>query len=539
VASGEYADRLSSGWVALSFYGPPSGIAEGLISGILGIPLQIILEKKTILEVPDQTQPSEKTMWRQLVENVNLRNGLLVGLTFGVFIGLSDGLTAWLNPGLDNGLNIRITYGLNEALTNGLNSGLCYGLVGGILSFLLVGKSIAVKPKDLLAWSWKSLGESLVSKKHVRTTAQLIVLFGLGTALLYGLGDGLTTGLTYGASFGWIYGVGYGLGGGFYEGLFYGLMYWLLLGLFQGVSSETMEDLQHRSVPNQGIHNSAFNGLVFGLISAIIVVSSFALLVWSNNGPQVWLNNWLVGMLTNAFSLNRVPGPPILIDTALGIYLLMGLSVLLLVGLANGWLDFLRHYVLRFQLWWAGSMPWNYVQFLDDVVHRILLYQLGGGYTFIHAEHRDYIADLKTAQLAVCRCGYVDDRGEGIVCPRCNVAKNEQTQPLPSSSPPLRVKLGLIIGSMVLVSTLVGLSIFIVFPRGTPMTPYSPSKGVLALNDPLRDNSKGYSWKESHDSYGSCVFSKGAYITSVQARGITIPVQHKTLISQTLPTKCR
>jgi hypothetical protein len=282
------------------------------------------------------------------------------------------------------GLNIRLTYGLNDTLTNGLNYGLCYGLIGGFLSVLLVGKSITIQPKDRLVWSWKSLGENLFSKKHVRTSAQLIVLFGLGTALFWGLGDGLTTGLAYGASYGWIYGIGYGLGEGVYKGVIYGLMYWLLLGLFQGVSSKTMEDPLHRSVPNQGIRNSAFNGLVFGLISALIVVSSFALVVWSNNGPQVWLNNWLVDTFTNAYSLKQVPGPPILLDVQLSIYFMMGLSVLLLVGLANGWLDCLRHYVLRFQLWWLGSMPWNDMHLLDDALRRILLFQRGGGFTFIH-----------------------------------------------------------------------------------------------------------------------------------------------------------
>ncbi len=45
--------------------------------------------------------------------------------------------------------------------------------------------------------------------------------------------------------------------------------------------------------------------------------------------------------------------------------------------------------------------------------------------------------------------------------------------------------------------------------------PYPPNTGTLALNDPLKDNSKGYQWDEINDTNnpnsGTCVFRGGVY----------------------------
>jgi len=44
---------------------------------------------------------------------------------------------------------------------------------------------------------------------------------------------------------------------------------------------------------------------------------------------------------------------------------------------------------------------------------------------------------------------------------------------------------------------------------------HNPYGGTLALSDPLQDNSKGYGWAETSDSYGSCQFKGGAYHASL------------------------
>ncbi len=74
--------------------------------------------------------------------------------------------------------------------------------------------------------------------------------------------------------------------------------------------------------------------------------------------------------------------------------LIIGLSAGLLAGLLNGGLACLRHYVLRFLLWRAGSVPWNYPRFLDYAAERILLRKVGGGYIFVHRLLLEYFASL-------------------------------------------------------------------------------------------------------------------------------------------------
>ncbi len=50
----------------------------------------------------------------------------------------------------------------------------------------------------------------------------------------------------------------------------------------------------------------------------------------------------------------------------------------------------------------------------------------------------------------------------------------------------------------------------------TTANPYPPYKGTLALNDPLKDNSKGYAWNElTQTDYGFCKFLGTAYHAEV------------------------
>ncbi len=266
---------LSSGQDVVAFAVPllpvktVSGLSTGLIGGLgvgLGsILLQAVLEKSNMTASGMQAPPrSRKPKWPHLMKSAGIKNGILVGLLLGLSVGLALGLSS--------------------------------GLSGGLLSVLLIGKPVGVTLTDELVWSWRSLGRSLLAKKHMNTTLRVMVLVGLSYGLSFGLGIGLSVGLSV----------------------------WLLLGLFEGVSSETIGD-QHRVVPNQGIRRSARNSLVLGLISTGIV--------------------WLLSGLSIGLS------------SGLSYGLIIGLSAGLLAGLLNGGLACLRHYVLRFLLWRAGSIP--------------------------------------------------------------------------------------------------------------------------------------------------------------------------------------
>jgi len=265
--------------------------------------------------------------------------------------------------GLSYGVTRALSYGLSSGLTRGLTHGLAYGLMGGVLSLLLIGRSVTVQPTDRLTWSWRSL----ISKEHVSATLQATALIGM----LIGLNNIIGGQLIFGPIFGLSY------------GLTLGLSYGLLLGLFQGVSSETIED-QHRVVPNQGIRRSAFNALMLGIISTVILGLSGALsydLTFSLSAPFM---KGLGDKLGDALNFGLLVGVS------------FGLITGLLAGLLNGGVACIRHWVLRFLLWRAGSMPWDYPHYLDFAAERILLRKVGGGYLFIHRLLLEHFASLET-----------------------------------------------------------------------------------------------------------------------------------------------
>jgi len=336
------------------------GLLSGLFFGLSSILLQTVLEKSNRAESNFQAPPLPlKPRWQHLIEHVGVRNGILVGLLLGLSVGLSVGLSA------------PMSIGWSYALGIGLSIGLSTGLIGGFLSVLLIGKPVDIFLADELVWSWKSLGRSLLAKRHMRTTLRATILIGLLTGLSIGLSGGLHDGLFFGLEYGLIYGLGF----------------WLLLGLFQGVSSETIGD-QHRFIPNQGIRHSARNGLAFGLISFGIV----GLLNWLNIGLEIGLNIGLGSGLGNVLTL----GLSTVLSTGLIPGLIAGLSVGLLAGLLNGGLACLRQSVVRLLLSRAGSIPWNYPRFLDYAAEHILLRKVGGSYIFVHRLLLEYFASLDT-----------------------------------------------------------------------------------------------------------------------------------------------
>jgi len=381
------------------------GLSFGVSFGLCSIPLQILLRSRNTLNASSEMIPSRETRWQRLIRSRDVRNGLLIGL----FIGLSYGLGYGLSSGLLYGLSYLQNYGPHYALivglsdglyfgvSEGLSSALMFGLIGWLLSVLLIGRSTAVQPTDRLVWSWRSLGSSLFSQRHFIMTLRVMVLIGLLNLLGDGLSNGLYAILGYGLdnqmATGLIYGLSFGVSDGLFNGLLYGLLYWLLFGLFQGVSGKTIEN-RLRIVPNQGIHHSAIYGLVLGIISTISVGLAGALSAWSGTTLQARPINWMLSVLSNWFHIAQT-NPVSLSYDWLGTGLVTGISAGLLVGLLSGWLACLRHYVLRCQLWQAGSMPRNYARFLDDAAECILLRKVGGGYIFLHRLLLDYLATLK------------------------------------------------------------------------------------------------------------------------------------------------
>jgi hypothetical protein len=69
----------------------------------------------------------------------------------------------------------------------------------------------------------------------------------------------------------------------------------------------------------------------------------------------------------------------------------------LCIGLWYGGLDVIQHFLVRFLLWRAGSLPWRLAPFLDYAVEELhFLQKVGGGYIFVHRYLLEHFAAMET-----------------------------------------------------------------------------------------------------------------------------------------------
>jgi len=153
-----------------------------------------------------------------------------------------------------------------------------------------------------------------------------------------------------------------GLIGGLIGGLVFGLV-GVILGLTAGITTALVllvatEAVETRGKPNQGTRNSIKNSL-------ILMVSFGAIFA-------------LIGVLISGLSDGMIYG------------LIGGL----IFGLVGGGLFSLKHFGVRLVLWIDGSIPINYVRFLDYAVERVFLRKVGGGYIFVHRMLMEYFASV-------------------------------------------------------------------------------------------------------------------------------------------------
>ena len=143
--------------------------------------------------------------------------------------------------------------------------------------------------------------------------------------------------------------------------------------LFGALNGLTGPDVQRRSVPNQGIHQSAANVGMFALLGMLTVGVPYALL----------------NLMSGALLTGTMPNASDWVRLGLGSALMFGLLGGLIPGAAC-----LQHFTLRFVLWCYGAMPWRYVRFLNHGTERMLLQRVGGRYRFLHIVLRDRFAEL-------------------------------------------------------------------------------------------------------------------------------------------------
>ena len=332
----------------------------------------------------EEGEKSQRSMLQDFFRSSSVRSGRLVGIiTF-----LSVILGAVL-PEKDH--NPWTNDHLSSILAVGLMSGLLLGLLSTFLSFLLADRSGKIQVKERLIWTWQSLWQSLKNRKHLEnvllfsilllaTTGLLILLF------LWGVPSARNQ-QTFKAGLLVILSV-----------VFSGaVLYWTLFGLFHGISLGELKE-QERMVPNQGIHRSARNGLLYGFIGGSICLLVCILSVVSALFFGFMLYAILeLGEILSILSTLSVGS--INISPFLPSVLVFALASCLITALKSGWLACWRHYLLRWLLWFDGSVPWDYAQFLDYAVERLLLRKVGGGYIFIHRLLLDYLASLDISLL--------------------------------------------------------------------------------------------------------------------------------------------
>ena len=283
--------------------------------------------------------------------------GLLLGLGLGLIFGLTRGLMArmyfflidvpqqynwlkyrferWIYP-IELGMNFGLGFALGFwKILPDLQTKLSVSLMIGLVTALIlasVSKPLGlnsinrhhISPVETLRWSWLNARNNLV--------------FGLISGLSTGLSIGLLQGLVEGLRWAFIWGLSGGLMG-------------LLGGGIMGA------DIEARTMPNQGIWQSAKFTLVF-VINAIL---------------------WLV-------LLFQLTGIPMFSGVILGLFF---------VPTSRAGEACIRHFILRVVLYCTRCIPWNYARFLDYATERIFLQKVGGGYIFIHRLLLEHFARME------------------------------------------------------------------------------------------------------------------------------------------------
>jgi transcriptional regulator with XRE-family HTH domain len=258
------------------------------------------------------------------------------GLVYGLVSGLASGLLCGLVHGPIGGpMSEQLYSGVGGKEISRLAGGLGAGLVGG----MIFGQARRVRLPRVISWQWGSRQQNLA--------------YGLICGLVSGAASGLISGLVFEKSSD----LSHGLVGGVVGGLVGGLVV-ILIG---GLSHDVLDEHEH-TTPNEGIWRSVQRSIRSALVLG------------------------LVGVIINA--VHGLSGA-----------LVVGLVFAMIGGLFFGGATCIQHFVLRGFLWLSGSIPPDYVGFLDYAVERILLRRVGGGYIFIHRLLLDYF--VATRELDV------------------------------------------------------------------------------------------------------------------------------------------
>ncbi|MEO1760567.1 MAG: NACHT domain-containing protein [Cyanobacteria bacterium J06629_18] len=230
--------------------------------------------------------------------------------------------------------------------------GWLFMLFTAMIPGLILWFPIEIKLLEQMSWSWQRAGSRLIRELRVGGLAGGIfgVIFGVLIAVSEYAGS-----LLYMVLASIVFGIIFAVIGG------------LITGLSSGLGGTEVE---HRTVPNQGIKSSAKNFAIVVLGLTLIL----ALLLRSISGHNVDTET-LAGLLIIALMFGFIG------------------------GLRYGGTACIQHLNLRLMLTQKGRIPWNYASFLDYSAKRLLMKKVGGGYMFYHRMLLEHFAGIKQADV--------------------------------------------------------------------------------------------------------------------------------------------
>ncbi len=331
--------------------------AEQVRDWLTWLAKQLVQHRQTVLYIERMQQ---NWLPNKRIQKVYRR--VVLRLQFGLIFGLIGTAAGWLGDGLTGGL------------IGGIIFGLFCGIVGGRISKMRV----EIQPTDIVVWSWRRMWRNILTFFSIGLVVGLVIGWWAEPvrSLSYtcsntNIGNFICTDISAPL-------VEFFFISAIKSGFIIALGIAMIAGLIGGWSREVLPE-HIRITPNQGVRRSAQNSLRVALISGL------------GSGVVIVGGLWLIVLLSGNFFINIIWILP------------YGGSIGLVGGLIGGYFNggrvCLQHYVLRFFLWRAGAIPWNFPRFLDYAAERILLRKVGGGYIFVHRLLLEYFASLDTTSI--------------------------------------------------------------------------------------------------------------------------------------------
>ena len=305
----------------------------------------------------------------------------------------------------------------------GFIKGLVSGFVGGFFFGLLCWLSIGFGFFSGLLWSFffgfvgalirgliEGLNSFLSYKKVSRLIFGLVVgfgsfsVFGLYMGLSMSLAKGLVTGLTFGLGLGLFMGSFMGFGSSFFRSSFYKKSFNNRKNINELIGTKEYS-IWSAPLIQEKIIFILLTSLLMGVIGSLIVgIISFIVSIIGIIG--IFDGNWreaIIGGFYLGFILSLVINVASnLIDFLLGdknsFIQLKTPYQRFNASAKNLYFSIIQHFVLRYQLYHKGALPFRLVTFLKELTQNNLMESNGATWRFRHRILQDYFAELWEAK---------------------------------------------------------------------------------------------------------------------------------------------